>query len=51
VFVSREAVFLEQEFVSRRQKGRKFELDEVQEEPQTETDQILQGRVPSILKW
>ena len=30
VFVSRDAVFLKQEFVSRRQSGRKFELDEVQ---------------------
>ena len=46
VFVAREAVFLEQEFVSRRQSGRKFELDEVQE-PQTETDQILEENVPS----
>jgi hypothetical protein len=47
VFVSRDAVFLEQEFVSRRQSGRKFELDEVQGEPQTETDQILEEIVPS----
>ncbi len=29
VFVAREAIFLEKELISRRQSGRKFELDEV----------------------
>ena len=50
VFVARDAVFLEQEFVSRRQSGRKFELDEVQEEPQMDTDQVLEESVPSNSK-
>jgi hypothetical protein len=45
VFVAREAVFLEKEFVSRRHSGRKFELDEVQE-PQTE--QVTRENIPSV---
>lgn len=47
MFLARETVFLEQEFVSRRQSGRKFELDGVQEEPQMDTDQILEENDPS----
>jgi len=47
VFVSIEAVFLEKEFISRRQSGRNFELNEIQEvqEPQTEVE--TQENVPS----
>ena len=44
VFVARDAVFLEKDFLSRRKSGRKFELTEVQE-PQTE--EVLQEDVPS----
>jgi hypothetical protein len=44
VFVARDAVFLEKDFISSRQSGRKFELDEVQE-PQTENE--VEENVPS----
>ena len=44
VFVARDAVFLEKEFISKRQSGRKFELTEVQE-PQTEP--VEEENVPS----
>ena len=46
VFVACKAVFLEKEFLEKRQSGRNFELSEVQE-PQT--DQVLEDEGPSEL--